>query len=257
MVITMSTNALSERTAVVAGACLVIAAIELWRNSRRRSPRGRRSGPSSAGKYRFGSVPPFGQELAAAAFDHHDPRVLRLNNGSFGAAPSVVMAAAAAVRARWLAEPDRWWLTYLGPGLDASSASVAAQFGLEKEHVSVVDNLTVASTIVGDWLVSSALSDKVEHDTSEVVVLLSSFTYNAVKNVFLAAQAKLAAADVTLVIETVELPFPIESEAQLLEAFSTKLDALAAEYEVSTLRRDASLRLTRLVDPSLGPLLGH
>ena len=200
-------------------------------------------------KYSFGSAPPFGEELAAAAFDHHDPRVLRLNNGSFGAAPAVVMEAAAVVRARWLAEPDRWWLTFLGPGLDASSASVAAQFGLEKKDVSVVDNLTVASTIVGDWLVSSALSDKKEHDTSEVVVLLSSFTYNAVKNVFLAAQAKLAAADVTLVIESVELPFPIESEAQLIKAFANKLDALAAEYEVSVLRRDVSLRFTRLRVP--------
>ena len=110
-------------------------------------------------------------------FRHHNPKVLRLNNGSFGAAPTCVMNAVDEVRARWLAEPDRWWLSYLGPGMDAASRACAEQFGLEPSSVNVVDNLTVAATIVGDWLVAEALADKAQHDISEVVVLLSSYTY--------------------------------------------------------------------------------
>ena len=119
----------------------------------------------------------------------------------------------------------------------------------------------MAATIVGDWLVAEALKDKAQQEVSEVVVLLSSYTYvcekggedsniqvhrcqsprthpclpsqNAVRNVFLAAQSKLAGHNIALVIETVTIPFPIENTAQLLDAFTSKLETLHEEYAVS------------------------
>eukprot|EP00966_Prymnesium_polylepis_P094850 2196458-Prymnesium_polylepis.1 len=168
----------------------------------------------------------FGRALARSAFPHHPHNHLRLNNGSFGACPEEVQSAATDWRACWLATPDRFWNNSLGRGLQAARSAVAAAFApssADQQQLVLVDNLTVASTMVADATLHDCLRDR-----APATVLLTTFSYNAVKLAFEAAAERAVAAGVALRLEVVTLPFPAHSAAELEFAFEARLREIAA-----------------------------
>jgi len=69
-----------------------------------------------------------GRPLARRCFPHHFAnKTLRLNNGSFGAAPTEVLLAAEGFRRAWAERPDDVWNKELGPGMAKAASAVARQ----------------------------------------------------------------------------------------------------------------------------------
>ena len=121
-----------------------------------------------------------------------------------------------------MATPDRFWNRSLGSALVDAKRVVATEVArCEPEHLVLVDNLTVASTMLAE----SVLQDCLNEGTSGVV-LLTSFTYNAVKLAFEAAAERAAAAGVELRIEVAPLAFPIRSTEELVLAFQGHVESL-------------------------------
>ena len=110
----------------------------------------------------------------ASDFLHHAAGVVRLNNGSFGAAPLPVQQAEAAHRSRWLANPDAF---YFGTGsasldgmLSASAATAAKALAAPVETVALVENATVAAAVVGQrW--AAKLRERSSEGGSAVLLL--------------------------------------------------------------------------------------
>jgi hypothetical protein len=76
-----------------------------------------------------------GRALARRSFPHHfATKTLRMNNGSFGAAPSEVLASAASYREAWAERPDDVWNKELGPGMAAAAKVVALEVGDRREE---------------------------------------------------------------------------------------------------------------------------
>jgi hypothetical protein len=164
---------------------------------------------------------------------------LRLNNGSFGACPVEVLAECDVKRQAWLQSPDDHWNKELGPGLAAAAADVARRVArCANEELALVDNLTVASTVVADWLVQDAIENAPPHPTKSgrrlAVVLQSCHTYSAVKNAWKAAARRLQRCGVELLVTTVQLPFPVTSEQAVIGAYEVALTKLTAEYGLCT-----------------------
>jgi hypothetical protein len=136
------------------------------------------------------------------------------------------MDAAERYRRSWLERPDEFWDDVLSPSMAASEQAVAEHVAhCPAEAILIVDNLTVAATMVGQWLVYDIAA--MELPPAEVVVLVASNTYNAVKNVFHAMARQLGPAT-KLVIETVDIPFPLRSSLEVIDCYKTKLASIAA-----------------------------
>jgi L-cysteine desulfhydrase len=106
--------------------------------------------------------------------------------------------------------------------------------GCSPDALALVDNITVASAIVTDWLVRDVLENAVLQTSDSAdsnaqryaVVLQCSSTYNAVKKSFLNAKMRLSKANINLDIVTVNVPFPNTSHESIMEAYQTSLDTL-------------------------------
>jgi selenocysteine lyase/cysteine desulfurase len=170
----------------------------------------------------------------------HFPRpIYRLNHGSFGAAPLPVLRIQNQLRRRWYEQPDEFYFFHLPPLLSEQRQRLARVLHVEPQSLCFVENVTTAVALVVHSLHRHwGLSYQPVHaDTSLIppapssqrgsgsarppVVLICSNTYFAVKQAI-----RLTLGEAGLDIVEVPLPFPLHSQAQLLEAFQTTLQQL-------------------------------
>lgn len=82
-------------------------------------------------------------------FSHHQPRVARINNGSFGSCPGSVLAAQRQWQLQFLRQPDAFYFNTLRNGITASRNIIKDLINAnDVEEVSLVDNATTAAAIV-------------------------------------------------------------------------------------------------------------
>jgi isopenicillin-N epimerase len=139
-------------------------------------------------------------------FAHHwllDPNVVFLNHGSFGACPRVVLEACEAWRIRFEREPVDFVLHELEPALDAARLRVSEFVGAEAQ-----DLVFVASATAG---VNTVLASFDFRPGDEI--LIANQTYPACRNAAVAWATRAGARAVS-----VELPFPLRSPSEVVEA---------------------------------------
>ena len=132
-----------------------------------------------------------------------DPAVIMLNHGSFGACPQSVLRRQSALRLRMEAEPVRFLVREMQPLLDQSRQALAELIGSEAENVVFVSNATAGINAV---LRSLRLRSGDE-------LLVTNHGYNACSNV-----ARYVAERAGAVVVTVDVPVPVASHEQVVEA---------------------------------------
>ena len=132
-----------------------------------------------------------------------DPDVTFLNHGSFGACPRAVLAAQQALRERLEREPVHFFNRLYEPLLDAARDTLARFVGARPDDVVSVTNATTAVNAV---LRSFPFSPQDE-------LLLTSHGYNACTNA-----ARFVAERTGAHVVVAEVPFPVSSAAQVVEA---------------------------------------
>lgn len=132
-----------------------------------------------------------------------DPSIRHLNHGSFGATPRAVLAVQEEWRARMEREPVRFFARELFGHLEQAIARLAEFIGAEPEDVVPVRNATEGVNAV---LRSFPLAAGDE-------LLVTNHGYNACRN---AAAFVCERAGARVV--TAQLPFPLESEEEALDA---------------------------------------
>lgn len=155
-----------------------------------------------------------------------DPAIVYLNHGTVGATPRSILAAQSALRDEIERQPARFLLRELTPigrpqenpdralpggprqRIRAAAAAIAPGFGVGGEDLVFVDNATAGANAV---LASVALAPGDE-------VLVTNRTYGAVTR---AAAHHAARAGASLV--TVDLPFPVAHEDELVDALARAL----------------------------------
>lgn len=149
----------------------------------------------------------FGTAIRLSCFPHHHPGVLRLNNGSFGACPKIVLSAKEKHFNDWISNPDDEWHA-LSLRFDLSSFAVAKSLIgdiTQQDNIAIVDNLTTAVSL----LVHSIIANVTKPNS---VIVLSNLTYNAVKLAVLQG-CKLAcdrSGDPNFVtVMSASIPFPL------------------------------------------------
>jgi hypothetical protein len=165
----------------------------------------------------------FGNALRQKQFNHHGLDLCRLNNGSFGACPAMVLAAQQQVRAEWLLNPDDFWHSLPSRYLAMQSSLAKDLFGnqVRPEDLAIVDNLTVAVSIIIHSVVANIT-------TPNSVVLISSLTYNAVRKAveYGISQACTKTSSNSITILTVHIPFPLVADTPnevILQAYKDAL----------------------------------
>ncbi len=132
-----------------------------------------------------------------------DPTVTFLNHGSFGACPRAVLSAQAELRARLEAEPVRFMLERLEPELDASRNALGSFVGADPAGLAFVRNATEGvNTVLASFPLKAGDA-----------VLTTNHAYGACKN---ALDRRAASAGAEVIVA--EVPFPIRSPAEVLEA---------------------------------------
>ena len=166
--------------------------------------------------------------------------VLRLNHGSFGAAPEPVLRRSEALRSLWLKNPDHMYY-HLLPALMLQNTLSLVQLinARTPSQIALIDNTTTGIAIVANsiaWRLvdlkssssSSSLSSSLSSTSSssssslssslttigkdeQPVVILFSTTYAAVKNAFMATTERAGAH-----LEYVRVPFPLASSSEVM-----------------------------------------
>jgi isopenicillin-N epimerase len=77
-----------------------------------------------------------------------DPDIVFLNHGSYGACPTEVLQAQAALRARLEAEPVRFFVREFEPLFDEARAALAAFLDADPEDLAFVPNATAGVNTV-------------------------------------------------------------------------------------------------------------
>ena len=90
----------------------------------------------------------FGAELRSAEFGHLDPNVVRLNHGSYGAAPRCVLEQQAALRDEQHSNPDHFLGPVLGTKMAEARKAVASLMGGDAGSYALLDNATTAASTV-------------------------------------------------------------------------------------------------------------
>ncbi len=130
-----------------------------------------------------------------------DPSVRFLNNGSFGATPTVVLDAVRAIHLEMEAEPVRFFARELPDRLAVARAAVAGFLGADPAGLAFVPNATAGVNAVlrsFPWQRGDGL-------------LLSDQTYNAVKQTALWVAERYC-----VELQWARLPFPLESAGEML-----------------------------------------
>jgi len=132
-----------------------------------------------------------------------DPEVVFLNHGSFGACPRVVLEEQSRLRAQLEAEPVRFMVHEREPLLAEARRVLAAFVGAAPEDVAFVRNATEGCNAVLRSL----------HFERGDEILVTSHGYHAVSNC-----ARFVASRAGAKVVVAEVPFPIASEDEALEA---------------------------------------
>lgn len=150
-------------------------------------------------------------------FSHHQPNIARINNGSFGSCPASVLSAQREWQLRFLRQPDAFYFNHLKPGLFESRKTIQQLVNAQYiEEISLVDNVTTAAAIVLQQI--SLVFVEGKHNKEDSVVVMLRYTYGAVKKSIDAYISRV----VGQVVE-VEVPFPVNSNEEILDAFRKAL----------------------------------
>lgn len=139
-----------------------------------------------------------------------DPSITFLNHGSFGACPIPVLEKQNQLRAQLEAEPLRFFEDQLEPLLDAARQELAGFVGANAAELAFVPN---ATTGINTVLRSLAFQPGDE-------LLTTNHEYNASRNAL-----DFAAQQSGATVVEVEVPFPIESAEQIIEAVLAKVSS--------------------------------
>ncbi|HJM56194.1 MAG: aminotransferase [Planctomycetes bacterium] len=138
----------------------------------------------------------------SAAWDL-DPDVLFLNHGSFGACPRVVMEEQSRLRAELEREPVLFMARRLEGYLDEARESLASFVGVAASDLVFVPNATTGVNAVLRSLDFEAGDE----------LLVTNHGYNACSNA-----ARFVCERAGAAVTVAEIPFPLESEQQVLDA---------------------------------------
>ncbi|KAH7867061.1 hypothetical protein Vadar_028444 [Vaccinium darrowii] len=150
-------------------------------------------------------------------FAHHDPSVVRINNGSFGSCPASVTAAQRRWQLKWLQQPDDFYYNQLKPSILRTRNVIKDLINADDvDEISVVDNATTAAAIVlqhTSWAFAEGRFNK-----GDTAIILH-YAYGAIKKSVHAYVSRAGGR----VIE-VHLPFPISSNEQIFSEFRKALE---------------------------------
>ncbi|KAK9139044.1 hypothetical protein Scep_008725 [Stephania cephalantha] len=150
-------------------------------------------------------------------FSHHDPRIARINNGSFGSCPRSVLSAQTEWQLRFLRQPDAFYFNHLQKGILESRKLIKDLINADDvEEVSIVDNATTATAIVLQQIGWAYTEGRFQKGDSTVML---HYAYGAVKK---SIQAYVSRAG-GQVIE-VHLPFPVNSNEEIIVEFRKALE---------------------------------
>lgn len=200
----------------------------------------------------------FGRYLLCAEFGHHDPDILRLNNGSFGSCPKTVQDTQRALANEWSKNPDDFWHSLKARFRECSVDLASRLFGSARpEDVVLVDNLTVGMATV----VHSIIANITEPNAT---ILVSNFTYSAVLKAinYGIELASLRSGNETCVkVVSVDIPFPILSDDHdevIVEIYRNALNDIKAQgryVAVAFLDHITSVPALRMPVEHIVPLL--
>ncbi|XVF80403.1 hypothetical protein PTKIN_Ptkin15bG0067700 [Pterospermum kingtungense] len=149
-------------------------------------------------------------------FSHHHPRVARINNGSFGSCPGLVLEAQRQWQLQFLRQPDAFYFNTLRNGIMASRKIIKDLINADHiDEVSLVDNATTAAAIVLQQIGRCFAEGKFQKNDT---VLMLHCAFQAVKK---SIQAYVTRAG-GFVIE-VRLPFPVNSEEEIISEFKRSI----------------------------------
>ncbi|KAJ3333814.1 hypothetical protein HDU93_008329, partial [Gonapodya sp. JEL0774] len=162
----------------------------------------------------------FGRPLLLRDFSHlrHDNSFSHLNNGSFGASPTVVVERAEELRREWYSNPDKFWYERTQPLLVESRKAVATLIGAPFEAVAFVDNATTGGNVVAHRVMWDFVEGK---SAKGDLIIVQSSTYAAVKYTF---QAHCVRAGATLL--SIALPFPALTPTATVAQWTSSLREL-------------------------------
>jgi isopenicillin-N epimerase len=169
---------------------------------------------------------------------HLDPDVIHLNHGSFGATPVEVLAEQDRWRTMMESNPVSFMLETYQPALDNARSALALFVGGDVSGLVFVPNATYGVNSVTRSFESRLSAD------SEIIV--TNQGYNACNNAVAVSAAKTGARMVT-----VDLPFPIEGEGEVVDKV---LDAVTARTALVVI--DHVTSPTGIVLP-VAELIGH
>jgi isopenicillin-N epimerase len=131
-----------------------------------------------------------------------------LNHGSYGATPKSVMKAQRDWQEALEREPSRFMDREFRPALRVAAERLSPYLGVPGREIALVENATMAV---------NAVLNSMEFAPGDEI-LINNQTYNAVKNAVLHICKRTGA-----VPKWVDLPFPIQSSAQILANFTAGL----------------------------------
>ncbi|GMN44122.1 hypothetical protein TIFTF001_013316 [Ficus carica] len=150
-------------------------------------------------------------------FSHHDPSIARINNGSFGCCPRSVTAAQMEWQTRFLAQPDAFYFNELKKGILHSRTIIKDLINADHvDEVSIVDNATTAAAIILQQIAWGFAGGKFRPGDA---VLMLHYAYGSVKKSIEAYVTRAGGH----VIE-VPLPFPVNSEEEIISEFKKALE---------------------------------
>lgn len=150
-------------------------------------------------------------------FSHHQPRVARINNGSFGSCPGSVLAAQRQWQLQFLRQPDAFYFNTLRNGITASRNIIKDLINAnDVEEVSLVDNATTAAAIVLQQIGRRFAEGKFQKNDT---VLMLHCAFQAVKK---SIQAYVTRAGGSVI--EVTLPFPVNSDEEIIYEFKKSIE---------------------------------
>ena len=181
-----------------------------------------------------------------------DPAIDFLNHGSFGATPRVVLEKQAELRALIEREPVKFLARELEGRLDEARKATAAFVGAKPESIAFVTNATAGVNTVLRSLKFKAGDE----------LLVTNHEYNASRNAL-----NFAAAQSGATVVVAEVPFPLRSADEIVEAILRKVtprtrlllvDHITSQtgliFPIERLQRELSPRgIDLLVDGAHGP----
>ncbi|KAL4342159.1 hypothetical protein GQ457_08G009170 [Hibiscus cannabinus] len=150
-------------------------------------------------------------------FSYHHPSVARINNGGFGCCPSSLISYQRQIQMQWLRQPDEFFFNQLQPGMLRSRNVIKDLINADHvDEVSIVDNVSTAISIVLQHMAWGFAEGKFHSGDATVMFHCA---YGAVKK---SVEAYFVRAG-GYVIE-VPLPFPVNSDDEILQEFRQALD---------------------------------